>query len=283
MRSTPHLTTPTALRRGLLAVLTLGLATTLVACSGEEPEKKDTKPSATQTPAPMPPAAPKVGACYQLPYETAVAPTSESKPVACGAAHTSETVAVGRIDALVDGHLLAVDSDRVQQQVATACPKALTSYVGGSVKSLRLSMIRPVWFTPTVEDSDAGADWYRCDAVVLAGTSNLAELKAGLRGVLGKPATRDRYAMCGTAAPDDKKFERVLCSAKHSWRAIDVVVFPEGAYPGEKKVRAAGRTQCEDAGADVAEDPLTFEWGYEWPTKEQWGMGQAFGRCWAPD
>ncbi len=279
--TTPHLPT---VRRALLAVLTLGLATSLVACSGgDEPEEKAAPPAATQTPAPAPPAAPKVGACYQLPFETAVAPTSESEPVACGSAHTTETVAVGRIDALVDGHLLAVDSDHVQQQVASACPKALTAYVGGSVERLRLSMIRPVWFTPTVEESDAGADWYRCDAVVLAGTSTLAQLKTGLKGALAKASTRDRYAMCGTAAPDDKKFERVLCSAKHSWRAIDVVVLPEGAYPGEKSVRAAGRTRCEDAGADAAEDPLTFEWGYEWPTKEQWAMGQMFGRCWAPD
>ena len=104
-----------------------------------------------------------------------------------------------------------------------------------------------------------------------------------LKGVLGKSKGRDRYAMCGTAAPDAKSFQRVLCSAKHSWRAIDVVVFREGKYPGEKKVRAAGRAQCEDAAADVAEDPLVFEWGYEWPTAEQWSMGQAFGRCWAPD
>lgn len=279
MRTTP---TPTT-RRLLAAALALGLSATLAACGGDEPEKPDTKPTATQTPAAEPPAAPKVGACYQLPFETAVAPTSESKPVDCAREHTSETVAVGTIDALVDGHLLAVDSDHVQSQVASACPQALTAYVGGSLEQLRLSMIRPVWFTPTVEDSDAGADWYRCDAVVLAGTSTLAELTTGLKGVLGKAKGRSQYAMCGTAAPDAKDFERVLCSAKHSWKAIDVVVFKQGAYPGEKKVRAAGRTRCEDAAADVADDPLTFEWGYEWPTKEQWDMGQAFGRCWAPD
>jgi hypothetical protein len=281
MRTTPHL--PTIVRRSLAAALALGLSATLVGCGGDEPEPKADKPAATQTPAPAPPADPEVGACYQLPFETAVAPTSESKPVDCRKTHTSETVAVGAIDALVDGHLLAVDSDHVQAQVATACPEALTTYVGGSLEQLRLSMIRPVWFTPTVEESDAGADWYRCDAVVLAGTSTLAELTTGLKGVLGKAKGRDRYAMCGTAAPDAKDFERVLCSAKHSWRAIDVVVFKQGAYPGEKLVRAAGRTKCEDAAADVAEDPLTFEWGYEWPTKEQWDMGQKFGRCWAPD
>ncbi|NYI43212.1 hypothetical protein BJ993_000292 [Nocardioides aromaticivorans] len=280
MRTTPH--TPTT-RRLLSAALALGLSAALAACSSDEPEAREEKPAATQTPAAEPPAAPKVGACYSLTYEEAIAATSESAPVACTKGHTTETVAVGSIDAVVDGHLLAVDSDRVRAQVATACPQALKSYVGGSVEQLRLSMIRPTWYTPTLEDSDAGAAWYRCDAVVLAGTSTLADLKAGLKGVLGTSKGRKQYAMCGTAAPDAKNFERVLCSAKHSWRAIDVVVFEEGRYPGEKLVRAAGRTKCEDAAADVAEDPLTFEWGYEWPTKEQWDMGQAFGRCWAPD
>ncbi len=281
MRTTPH--TPTT-GRLLAAAVALGLSATLAACGGgEDPAEPDDRPSATQTPAADPPAAPKVGACYQLPFETAIAPTSEAKPVDCAAQHTSETVAVGTIDAVVDGHLLAVDSDRVRAQVASACPQALKAYVGGSLEQLRLSMIRPTWYTPTLEESDAGADWYRCDAVVLAGTSTLAELKTRLKGVLGTARGRKQYAMCGTAAPDAKNFERVLCSAKHSWRAIDVVVFKDGAYPGEKKVRAAGRTRCEDAAADVAEDPLTFEWGYEWPTKEQWDMGQAFGRCWAPD
>lgn len=271
------------LRAALVGLLCAGLGAGLTACEADPSEPAEPEPAATQSPAAEPPAPPKAGACYSLPFEAAVAPTSEAEPVPCTAKHTSETVAVGTIDALVDGHLLAVDSDRVQAQVASACPKALTTYVGGSIERLRLSMIRPVWFTPTVEQSDAGADWYRCDAVLLAGTSSLAQLTTSLEGVLGRTGGRDRYAMCGTAAPDAKSFQRVLCSAKHSWRAIDVVVFREGAYPGEKKVRAAGRAQCEDAAADVAEDPLVFEWGYEWPTAEQWKMGQAFGRCWAPD
>lgn len=272
-----------ALRGGLLGSVVLVLAVTLTACSGDDGkgDPDAAEPTATQTVAAAPPAAPKAGACYPLPFETAVAPTSEIAPVACTAGHTSETVAVGTINAVVDGHLVAVDSERVQAQVASACPQALIKYVGGTRERLRLSMIRPVWFTPTVKDSDAGAEWYRCDAVVLAGTSTLAQLTTSLKGVLGTRKVSDRFAMCGTAAPDAKNFERVPCSARHKWRAIDVVVFDEGKYPGEKKVRAAGRGQCEDAAADTAKDPLVFEWGYEWPTAEQWAMGQKFGRCWA--
>ena len=43
------------------------------------------------------------------------------------------------------------------------------------------------------------------------------------------------------------------------------------------------RAPCEDAGREVAEDALDYEWGYEWPTAEQWAAGQTYGRCWAPD
>ena len=105
---------------------------------------------------------------------------------------------------MVDGHLLAVDSDRVQAQVADTCPKALAGFLGGEQADLRLSMIRPVWFTPSVAQSDRGADWYRCDVVVVAGDEELAEPDASLEGALGTEAERDRYAMCGTSLPTMK-------------------------------------------------------------------------------
>ncbi|MCR1782288.1 septum formation family protein [Nocardioides carbamazepini] len=273
------------IRRAGVAVAALLALTGLVACGDGGDKEKDPPPEApsTQTTAAEPDPGPATGACYVLQYDAAVAPTSTVDAVDCAQPHTSVTFAIGAIDAVVDGHLLAVDSDRVQAQVSSACPSQLLTYVGGTLTNLRLSMIRSIWFTPTVEQSDDGATWYRCDAVLLDGASKLADLDGDLKGVLDAPTVPDRYAMCGTAAPDAPDFERVRCSAKHSWRAIDVVVFDAADYPGVKQVRAAGRTRCEDAAADVAEDPLTFKWGYEWPTKEQWAMGQKFGRCWTAD
>ncbi|WP_408895999.1 septum formation family protein [Nocardioides sp. R1-1] len=271
-------------RRALAAAAGLLALTGLAACSGgDDGAKEPREVPSTQTTAAAPEPRPAAGACYALPYDAAVAPTSKVEPVDCAQPHTSVTFAVGTIDAVVDGHLLAVDSERVQAQVSSACPAQLLDHVGGSLTSLRLSMIRSIWFTPTVEQSDAGAAWYRCDAVLLDGAAKLADLDGDLKGVLAGNALPDRYAMCGTAAPDSPKFERVRCSSKHSWRAIEVVAFEERDYPGAKKVQAAGRTRCEDAAADAAEDPLTFKWGYEWPTKEQWAMGQKFGRCWTAD
>lgn len=273
-----------------VAVALLVLA--LTACTGSDEPSSSPTPTPSDTPSssvsssvppratPVP--APAVKACYSLAYAEAVAPTSTAKPVPCDRRHTTATFAVGRLDTVVDGHLLAVDSDRVQEQVSSVCPARFGTFVGGTVEDRRLSMLRPVWFTPTVEESDAGASWFRCDVVALARDGELAPLSGPLAGVLGTEEGRNRYAMCGTASPGTPKFSRVICSDEHSWRAIAVVPFAPGKYPGEQKVRAAGQTPCKDAGASVAADTLDYQWGYEWPTAEQWRAGQTFGRCWAP-
>jgi len=193
------------------------------------------------------------------------------------------TFAVGALDTVVDGHLLAVDSQHVQAQVATACPAALPRFLGGTPDALHLSMFRAVWFTPTVEESDAGANWYRCDVIAIAHQGALAPLTGKLAGVLADPQTADRYGMCGTAEPGTAGFSRVICSGDHSWRALRTVPFTDSRYPGETTVRDAGQEPCKDAGRDAASDKLSFKWGYEWPTEKQWAAGQHYGLCWAPD
>jgi len=218
-----------------------------------------------------------------LDYDAAVAPTNDSPAVPCSARHSSVTYAVGELDTLVDGHLLAVDSEQVQAQVATACPRRLEEFLGGDAADRQLSMLRAVWFTPTVEQSDAGANWYRCDVIAVAADERLARLTGRLAGVLESPAGRDRYGMCGTDAPDAAGFTRVICSTEHAWRAIATVPFADGPYPGVGAARQRGQGPCEEAGREVADDALDFQWGYEWPTAEDWRAGRRFGLCWAPD
>ena len=241
-----------------------------------------TTPAATPTHA-GPAPSPEAGACYRLSYDAAVAPTNDARPLACTRSHTAVTFSVGHVDAVVDGHLLAVDSDRVQQQVASACPRRLASYVGGSADDLRLSMLRSVWFTPTVEQSDAGQDWFRCDLIAVAADGRLAPLAPRMAGVLSASSGRERFGMCGTAEPGASDFARVVCSRPHSWRAVRVVHLGGGSYPGVDTVRSAGQGPCTDAGRSAASDALDFRWGYEWPTREQWKSGQHDGLCWVPD
>ena len=250
--------------------------------SGPSTESSST-PSAIATPAPEPPAPPVEGACYRLTYAAALAPTASDRDVPCTGEHTAQTVHVGRLDQVVDGRLLAVDARRVQEQVATACPDLLADHVGGTEEQQRLSMLRPVWFTPTLVQSDAGADWFRCDAIAVAGESRLLPLTGSLRGVLASEAGRARYGMCATAEPGTDGFERVACAEQHTWRALRTVTLPGPDYPGEAAAQRAGEEPCRSAGRERAADSLSFEWGYEWPTQEQWDTGQTYGICWAPE
>ena len=176
-------------------------------------------------------------ACYDYGYAAAVAPVARGESVSCDRDHTAITFSVGELDTVVDGHLVSVDSDRVQAQVADACPQAFEEFVGGTVEARRLSMLRPVWFTPTLRQSDAGANWYRCDAVAIAADETLAPLVGRLQGVLARPLAAERYAMCGTAEPGTAGFRRVICSADHAWRALSTVDIAGRAYPGVEKVR----------------------------------------------
>lgn len=270
-------------RPGLAAAACL-VTLAVTGCSGGDPDDGDPSPTASASPtAATEQPFPKDRACYQLTVEQAVAPTADLPPVDCADEHTSITFAVGRLDNVADGHLLAVDSQRVQDAVAEICPAKFAEFAGGTEETRRLSMLRTVWFTPTVEESDTGAEWYRCDAIAVAADDELAPLRGPLAGVLDTREGRDRFGMCGTSAPDDPDFKRVICSEPHGWRAIATVDFDPGPYPGVDAVRSRGRTPCEDAGAAAADDVLDYEWGYEWPTQEQWQRGQTFGRCWAPD
>lgn len=288
--------------RGHLGTTTAVVAAALVLASctsAEDADRSGAEPSAAATttaasspaaPSParrpsLPPEAapPPDGACYRLGFDQATEPTSDRRPVACAERHTARTYVVGRLDTVVDGHLLAVDSRLAQEQVRAACPRRLAAFVGGTPRDRRLSRLRPVWFSPTIEQSDLGATWFRCDVVALGRDSTLVPLPQRLPGILDRPDGLDRVGLCGTAAPGTRGFERTICSRPHSWRALTTIDIdgPE-RYPGRAAVRRAGEERCRELVRRASGSPESFRYGWEWPTREQWGEGQRYGYCWAP-
>ena len=280
-----------------LAGLLTGVLTmlVLVGCSGaDSPAPASSEPSdsastsdpstsASPTPVIAVPPKPEDRACYRLDFDAAVAPTNASRSVPCARPHTAVTYEVGSLRKLLDGRSQAVDTPRVQSRVARTCPRLFAEFVGGTEDDRRLSMLRAVWFTPTLEEAGAGADWFRCDVIAVAGHGSLARLSGRMNGVLGTTTGQDRYGMCGTAEPGTAEFSRVICARPHTWRAIRTVAFDVGSYPGTATVRDAGEEPCQAAARDRASDSLNFQWGYEWPTAAQWKTGQTYGLCWAPD
>jgi hypothetical protein len=232
-----------------------------------------------------PPAAPREGACYRLRFEQLTEPSNGSRPVPCSSRHDAETVHVGRLDTVVAGHAVSVDSDRVLRQLSRECPRRFAEHVGGSAEDRDLSRLEVVWFAPTLAQADRGADWFRCDVVALAGQDALYPLPPPRRlaKVLDGPDGA-AYGLCGTAAPGDPDFARVICARQHSWRAVATIPLAGGrTYPGQGSVRRSGDETCRDRVRAGAADPLKFRYGWEWPTREQWQRGQHFGYCWAPD
>lgn len=279
---------PMRRRVGALAMIAALVAVAGSACSsdgGSDEAAQDTSssatPSETATPAPRPPR-PEVGACYDLSFKQAVKPTTKKKSSTCGKEHTASTYAVELLDVVVDGHLLAVDSDRARNQVSSTCIERFGRWVGGSEQDRRLSMLAPVWFSPTLEQSDNGELWFRCDVVAVGAERELTPYTGTLKGALGTSAGRDRFGLCSTASPDSEDFRRVVCSADHGWRALSTVDLEAKKFPGEA-AEGTAEGPCQDAARNVADDALDYDWGYELPTKKQWKQGQRYAVCWAPD
>jgi len=272
-----------ALMRLLVAIVLTSALLGLTGCTGSEPESRPTPTAPTTTAAPSPPPTaepqprPKVGACYDLAYQEALSPTTHQDPVACASDHTSLTYDVATLPEVQSGHLLAVDSSRVQEAVAKTCRARFAAYVGGTLVQRRLSLLRPVWFTPTLREADRGANWLRCDLVALSGDGELARLTTGPKG---RP---EAYALCGTAQPGTKDFSRVLCRDAHSWRAVSTVDLSGKQYPGERAAKDKAAGPCKQQGESHASDPLNYQWGSEVPTRDQWEAGTTWATCWVPD
>jgi len=281
-----HLLTGTA-----ATVATATLALTLAACSrsgGSAPvadpsastqvaTPSASSPSTAATPPPKPDPPPPGHACYRLGYDAALAPTNGLTPVPCGTPHSAVTFFVGRFAASTP-----VDGPRAHRTQSTVCQRRFASFVGGTLESRRLSLLRTVWFAPTVEQAALGARWFQCVAIALRGDQHLALLEVPVSGALDGDVGRQHYGLCATAEPGTAGFEQRLCSDRHAWRALRTVGFRPGRYPGVDAVKAAGQTPCRDAAGAVAADPLSYQWSYAWPTAQQWRAGQTYGVCWAP-
>ena len=265
----------------LLAGLLAGCSSSGSSTAQTEPTPLLSSPTTTApvvTPSPpRPPPPPPAHACYRLSYADALAPTSDLKPSPCTGPHTAVTFFVGRLP-----RHQPVDGPAVHHLVSTACPRRFASFVGGTLDDRRLSLLRTIWFTPTLRQGQAGARWFRCEAIALRDDQHLALLTGPVAGALDKDATRQRFGMCGTAEPGTPGFRQRICAAPHAWRALRTVAFAPGTYPGIDRVRSAGQSACQDAAHAVAGDPLNFRWSYQWPTPEQWRSGQTYGVCWAP-
>ena len=273
----------------LLRALVGCVAAAVVAtgCTATEPAAK--APSASSSPAPaevetetVPPdpgPRPKIGECHDLSFRQALAVVGGTEPVACRRPHTAQTFRVGRLRLETPaGKTRRVDSDAAQRQARTTCLSRLPRHLGVTPRELRLTMAQAVWFTPSRQRAEAGADWFRCDVVAVASPRQLLRLPPQTRGWGDAPVV----AMCATAAPGTPAFRRVGCGAQHAWQAVSTVDIPGRKLPAPSAIADRMEAPCGDVARTRADDPLDFTWTQESPTREQWATGQRYGICWVP-
>jgi hypothetical protein len=278
-------------RTSALAVVpALAVLLTLTGCSKDPStpaaSAPASHPSAT-TPVPAPP--PPSGACYRLTVASAMQTSDTSPAVPCTRPHTARTVLVGRIAPTPAANPLPMDSARVQRTIAARCRARVDDYIGGSREDQRLSRVQAVWFSPppsagaATSATPGGARWFRCDVVIGSGTRTFAPLPHRTKGLLARPGALDRYGTCGTAAPGSATFQRVLCSARHTWRARATIALPAHSRYLSRSAGKDADSRCHDVEASRAVDTLRLRWSFEWPTRAQWNGGQRYGLCWTPD
>jgi hypothetical protein len=275
-------------RRALAAATTLLLAG-LAACGGGgdtgsgrpavSPVPEDSSASLDSIEA----ARPRPGDCHEMTLAQVTATSADNTSTDCLHRPSTITVAVGRL--AVKGKEVEPDSRAAQDLMRSTCQPRLARWLGTDLQGLRLSRLTAVWFVPTPEQVEAGATWFRCDVVGFDRGDHLFPLPPPneLQGALRTDKGANRYALCGTDRPGAKKFRRVTCSLKHTWRAVATIDLAGGkAYPGAGTVREDGDAACSDTIRERAGMPLEYDYGWEWPTAQQWRAGQRFGYCWAP-
>ncbi|UFN44426.1 septum formation family protein [Nocardioides okcheonensis] len=268
--------------RALVASLALVVLVTGCTLGDPEPAADSPSPSPATTstaPPPDPGPRPRVGECHALTFRQAVTVAGRTAPVPCRRPHTAQTYFVGRLDLDTKaGHTRRPDSRAAQAQARRACTARLPRHLGRDPRDLRLSMAQAVWFTPSPARAAAGADWFRCDVVVVAAPRVLLRLPRTTKGWSDAPGT----AMCATAEPGTRAFRRVTCGSRHAWVAVATVDLPGARLPAEAAIADRMEAPCRDAARARSGDPLDLTWSQESPTAEQWAAGRRYGICWVP-
>ncbi len=238
--------------------------------------------ASSSQPTKPPPPPPQQAECRDLTFADIALFSDSTKPTPCSQPHTSYTFAVQQLPAEVSFDGVQTSNHSVQSAAAERCHSAYVSFIGGNAETRALSRLTVTYFLSNQEGFDLGAHWIRCDIVALKSATSLAELPARLQRILDSSSALATYGVCSDGQPSASGSKLVMCTEKHTYRALAVIrLGPKGAaYPGKGPARDAGRQRCQDL---VAHDlgvsgGFTYSWTY--PSESDWTAGQRFGYCW---
>lgn len=203
---------------------------------------------------------PTVGECHNYGIGSFTAASETSAPVDCATSHTAKVIAVAMLPAGVTwANATTAQLTSITMKKCVPAYRAILG--GGSDKNRHMSAYALGWFVPTQAQREGGAEWLRCDLVIIRGRSSLRPLPTDSAPFLPAKPFPKTVASCLTPTT----LYVTDCAGKHAYRATGSFT-RTGAYPSAKQLKQIVLQRCPKLVS-------TRSFGYTIRDKTWWNLG----------
>jgi hypothetical protein len=252
-------------------------------------EPSPTEPSPTEpSPTPTQPVAaePKVGECRRTnPFLSALGGSLEvRKPVPCRDTHNAQTYFVGLMNEAMQAAARRGNANGLRAEVAGICGRKLSEWLGGSGEDVALSVFDYIVGAPGPDEVGADARWFSCDAYAIRAMNGLKliALPPDTRGILNSRQADD-WTQCNRGGFGSGTSNIVVCTRGHAYRAVAGVHLDslDAKYPGSNNLDSRLESECSGRVRAYLNTSGSFNYGFTWPSRQQWNTGDRWGICYA--
>ena len=179
---------------------------------------------------------PAVGDCHALTYQQIAHESETSAPVACSSNHTSRVIKVADLPSGTTWDSLT--ATQIGRLGITECTPAYRRALGQNDQVRDSSAYAWIFFAPTAAQRTAGANWIRCDLILLKGQA-LKALPTDRVPALGSSRLSNQVRRCTVGT----RHFTTVCSSSHNYRATGAFTV-KGRYPGDTKLAGIARKRC---------------------------------------
>ncbi|RHW28039.1 hypothetical protein D0Z08_07105 [Nocardioides immobilis] len=210
---------------------------------------------------------PEVGTCHALTSADLSGDHDTKPPVPCDdEAATTITTDVATLPESVDRS----NPDSVWAAIGSECARTSISYLGGHVEAFARSSWTVIYFVPTADQADAGADWARCDLTLRAG-GETKPLPDPVEDTVDDLPLADEVALCAEDYTSSAGLY-TSCDLPHEYRVTESVVHVGDPPSTAELTDDGGRALCPST------DPEHFAYA-DVPDRAFWDAGATYILC----
>jgi hypothetical protein len=253
--------------------------------SSSPTEPSPTEPSPTASTEPVA-ATPKVGECRRTdPFLSALGGSLEVRePLPCGETHNAQTYFVGLMNEAMQAAARSGNANRLRAEVAGICGRKLIGWLGSNGEGVALSVFDFIVGAPGPDEVSPGSRWFSCDVYAIRALNGLKliALPPDTKGLLSS-GEADDWTQCNRGGFDSGTSNIVVCTRGHAYRAVAGVDLAglDAAYPGNNTLDSRLESECSGRVRAYLNTSGSFNYGFTWPSREQWKTGDRWGICYA--